>query len=143
MQGGETSPLDLRSVNAATGSQRWARTLPLRRDKIVFLPDLRIVDGLIYVTGVVEVLWPTVLVIDGNTGDMTMASTDQGGGDLIQVDDRGAMYATFGSYGKSALMALRPIDSGPGFLGTTTYADRWPDACRLLTSQEYQAAYPG
>ncbi|WP_176738286.1 PQQ-binding-like beta-propeller repeat protein [Micromonospora pallida] len=139
--------LTLTVVDPAAGHVVWERALPFPAEhnpegKGTYL--YRFAGGVLYVVGVVPLLWPAVIaLIDGQSGDMTLSAAGRGNVDLIGTGVDGTLYLTYGPYGQSRLTALRVTGSSSGFLGSQLGSDQWPDACRLLSAAQYRSAYPG
>jgi hypothetical protein len=136
-------------VDLASGTPRWERALPFptqhghggEQDGGY---SLRTEGTRYYLVGKIPGIWPGIIgLVDARSGDLTLSASGRGDVEVIDVGEDGTVYATFGPYGKSRLTALRVTGASSGFLGTIVGADRWPDACRLLPTDQYQATYPG
>jgi hypothetical protein len=134
-------------VDPASGHVLWERALPFPAEHNSWgesTYSYRFASGILYVLGVVRLLWPAVIaLIDGRSGDMALSATGRGDVELTGTGADGTLYLTYGPNGKSRLTALRVTGHSSGFLGTLVSADQWPDACRLLSAAQYRAAYPG
>jgi len=135
-------------LDPASGVRRWERAIPFSaqsdesRGKIGGYA-LRASGERYYLIGEIPGIWPGIIgLIDARSGHLTLSATGRGNVETIGVGADGTIYATFGAYGKSRLTALRVTGASTGFLGTKVDAKQWPDACSLLPTKRFQAAYP-
>ncbi|BBH70707.1 hypothetical protein ACTI_73920 [Actinoplanes sp. OR16] len=140
--------VELSLVDPVTGGARWKRELPFAGTRLSYGVDagyqIRPDGGVLYLTGLVPTLWPGVVVlIDQRSGEMTMAATGRAGVKVAGVLADGSMLLQSGAYEKGRLARIRFTGGETGFLGTPADPGRWPDACALLSADDYQDAYPG
>jgi hypothetical protein len=119
----------------ANGARRWERALlfPAESDYSrgwIGGYTLRAGGERYCLVGKIPGIWPGIIgLIDARSGDLTLSATGRGDVETIGVGDDGAIYATFGAYGKSRLTALQVTGGSTGFLGHQ--GGRWPVARRL------------
>ncbi|MET8152290.1 PQQ-binding-like beta-propeller repeat protein [Actinoplanes sp. NPDC049668] len=132
--------MTLTMVDPATGEPRWERVVPLPAADHPF----RTRKGFLYLVGSAPPLWPGILAaVDERSGDVTLSGTGLADTEVIGADADGSVLLQSGPQQRGRISRLGTGGGPTGFLGTSVAAGRWPDACRLLTAADYEAAYPG
>nr|BFE70414.1 hypothetical protein GCM10020092_037150 [Actinoplanes digitatis] len=130
----------LTMVDPVTGTPRWERSVPLPIADHPF----RTRKGVLYLVGSAPPLWPGILAaVDERSGELTLSGTGLADTEVIGADADGTVLLQSGTPQGSRISRLGTSGGATGFLGTSIAAGQWPDACRLLTAADYEAAYPG
>ncbi|GAB4054925.1 outer membrane protein assembly factor BamB family protein [Catellatospora paridis] len=137
-RGGTTT---LGSVDLDTGQTRWTRVVAVDPSDT---QGIRLMDGVLHMVATLDLIWPSViLLIDTRTGATTLTAVDRPGGAIVDVDPTGTIYATVSVGNASRLSAWRVTGDSESYLGGSMKPSAWPDACTLLTDEQWQRVYPG